>query len=160
MKEIYGFTVKNHLGKDFQLESNKGKVMLVVNTASKCGFTGQYEGLQKLYETYNEKGLEILAFPCNQFGKQESGSDDEIQSFCQINFGLTFPVYSKLEVNGTDESPLYTYLKSEKKGLLGRDIKWNFTKFLVDREGNVVKRFGPNVKPIKLVEDIERLIGR
>lgn len=160
MKEFYTYEVQNHKGETVSLADYQGKVVLIVNTASKCGFTPQYEGLQKLHEQYHDKGLEILAFPCNQFGQQESGTNDEIQSFCQFNFGLTFPVFGKLDVNGTEEAPLYSYLKSEKKGLVGRNIKWNFTKFMIDREGNVIKRYAPTVKPSKMVSDIEKLIGR
>lgn len=155
MSKIYDFKVKDSKGADVNLADYKGKAVLIVNTASKCGFTPQYEGLQKLYDEYNEKGLEILAFPCNQFGKQEAGSDDDIQSFCQINYGLSFPVMGKIEVNGSGADPLYKYLKSEKGGLLGSKIKWNFTKFLVDKEGNVLKRFASTVKPEDLVSDIK-----
>ncbi len=159
MNKFYQFNVMNSKNKEVSLSEYQGKVVVVVNTASKCGFTGQYAQLQELYDKYNKDGLEIIAFPCNQFGEQEKGSNDEIQSFCQINYGLTFPVYGKIEVNGESEHALYTYLKSEKKGLVGRDIKWNFTKFLIDREGNVVKRFGPQVNPLKLSKDIQKLLG-
>ena len=158
MEEIYNFKVNNSLGEEVELSTNKGKVMLIVNTASKCGFTYQYEGLQDLHDLYNKEGLEILAFPCNQFKNQESGTDKEIQSFCQLNYGLKFPVYSKIDVNGDDAHPLYKYLKKQKKGLLGSNIKWNFTKFLVDREGNVVKRFAPTLKPESMKEDIKKLL--
>lgn len=158
MKEIYNFKVNNSKGEEVELSTNKGKVMLIVNTASKCGFTYQYEGLQDLHDLYNKEGLEILAFPCNQFKNQESGTDKEIQSFCQLNYGLKFPVYSKIDVNGDDAHPLYKYLKKQKKGLLGSNIKWNFTKFLVDREGNVVKRFAPTLKPESMKEDIKKLL--
>jgi len=158
MEEIYNFKVNNSLGEEVELSTNKGKVMLIVNTASKCGFTYQYEGLQDLHDLYNKEGLEILAFPCNQFKNQESGTDEEIQSFCQLNYGLKFPVYSKIDVNGDDAHPLYKYLKKQKKGLLGSNIKWNFTKFLVDREGNVVKRFAPTLKPESMKEDIKKLL--
>lgn len=156
MNNFYDFEVENHKGEKILLEKYKGKTVLVVNTASKCGFTGQYESLQKLYDSYNEKGLEIIAFPCNQFGEQEKGSNDEIQSFCQLNYGLTFPVFGKLDVNGDNESPLYTYLKSEKKGLLGKDIKWNFTKFLISKNGKVLKRVAPQTDPLKMAKDIEK----
>jgi len=158
LKEIYNFKVNNSKGEEVELSTNKGKVMLIVNTASKCGFTYQYEGLQDLHDLYNKEGLEILAFPCNQFKNQESGTDKEIQSFCQLNYGLKFPVYSKIDVNGDDAHPLYKYLKKQKKGLLGSNIKWNFTKFLVDREGNVVKRFAPTLKPESMKEDIKKLL--
>jgi len=158
MEEIYNFKVNNSLGEEVELSTNKGKVMLIVNTASKCGFTYQYEGLQDLHDLYNQEGLEILAFPCNQFKNQESGTDEEIQSFCQLNYGLKFPVYSKIDVNGEGAHPLYKYLKKQKKGLLGSNIKWNFTKFLIDKEGNVVKRFAPTVKPESMKEDIKKLL--
>ena len=159
MSKIYDYSVKDSKGNDVVLETYKGKAMLIVNTASKCGFTPQYEDLQKLYDEYHEKGLEILAFPCNQFGKQEAGSNDEIQEFCQINFGLTFPVMGKLDVNGKKAHPLYDYLKGEQAGgLLGKNIKWNFTKFLVDREGNVISRHAPQVKPLELVEALEEIL--
>ena len=158
MSKIYDFNVEDAKGNEVKLEKYKGKVMLIVNTASKCGFTPQYKDLQKLYDDYNEKGLEILAFPCNQFAKQESGNNDEIQEFCQINYGLTFPVYGKIEVNGKNAHPLYKYLKSQKSGgLLGSRIKWNFTKFLVDRKGNVVGRYSPTINPIEIKTDIDKL---
>lgn len=159
MSKFYDFEVTNAKGETVSLGTYKDKVVVVVNTASKCGFTGQYEQLQELYDTYNKQGLEIAAFPCNQFGQQEQGSNDEIQSFCQLNYGLSFPVYSKIEVNGENENPLYTFLKSEKKGLLGEDIKWNFTKFLVDKNGQVVKRFAPQTNPLKMKKDIEKLLA-
>jgi len=159
MNKIYEFKVKNSKNKEVSLEDYKGKVMLIVNTASKCGFTPQYEELQKLYDDYNKDGLEILAFPCNQFAKQESGTNEEIQEFCQLNFGLTFPVMAKIDVNGENADPLFKYLKNEKGGgLLGKAIKWNFTKFLVDRNGKVVKRFASAVKPLDMKDDIESLI--
>jgi len=158
MSEIYNFKVNSSNGEEIELSKYKGKVMLIVNTASKCGFTYQYEGLQDLHDLYNQEGLEILAFPCNQFKKQESGTNEEIQSFCQLNYGLKFPVYSKIDVNGEDAHPLYKYLKKEKKGLFGSNIKWNFTKFLVDKEGNVVKRFASTVKPESMKENIKELL--
>ena len=158
MNKIYEFTVKDSKDQDVALSKYEGKVMLIVNTASKCGFTPQYKELQELYDLYNKDGLEILAFPCNQFGKQEQGSNGEIQEFCQMNYGLTFPVLGKIEVNGDNADPLYKYLKSEKKGLIGKDIKWNFTKFLVDREGNVIKRYASATKPLKIAEDIKKYL--
>lgn len=151
---IYDFTVKDGKGNDFSLSELKGKVALIVNTASKCGFTPQFDGLEKLYDSHKEQGLIILGFPCNQFGSQDPGSNEEIQGFCRLNYGVTFPMMSKIDVNGENEEPLYTWLKSEKGGLLGSKIKWNFTKFLIDKEGNVVKRFAPTDKP----EDIEKYI--
>lgn len=159
MSKIYDYNVKDSKGNDVQLKDYEGKAVLIVNTASKCGFTPQYEELQKLYDDYNGQGLEILAFPCNQFGKQEAGSNDEIQEFCQINYGLTFPVMGKIDVNGKNADPLYDYLKSEKGGgLLGKNIKWNFTKFLVDRNGRVVERFAPQVKPLDMKDRIEEIL--
>lgn len=141
------------------LNKYNGKVLLVVNTASKCGFTPQFDELQNLYSELNDKGLEILAFPCNQFLKQDPGTNDEIASFCRLNFGVTFPVFAKVDVNGPSADPLFQYLKSGAKGLFGSEkIKWNFTKFLIDRSGNVVKRYAPVVKPGKLKNDILKLM--
>jgi glutathione peroxidase len=142
------------LGSDVPLSQYKGKVLLIVNTATGCGFTPQYEGLQKLYDAYKEKGLEILDFPCNQFANQAPGTIDEINSFCTLNYGTTFPRFAKIDVNGANESPLYTYLKQRKKGALGARIKWNFTKFLIDREGNVVQRYAPADTPESIEKDI------
>ncbi|MEP6009864.1 MAG: glutathione peroxidase [Parasphingorhabdus sp.] len=152
------FQVKQADGSLQDLSSHKGKVLLVVNTASKCGFTPQYEGLEKLHQEYKDKGLEILAFPCNQFGKQEPGNAEEIKNFCTLNYDVSFPLMGKIDVNGDDADPLWKYLKSEKSGLLGSRIKWNYTKFLVDREGNVAGRFGPAVKPEQLKSEIETLL--
>ena len=136
----------------------RGKVALIVNTATGCGFTPQYEGLEALYRKYHDQGLEILDFPCNQFGHQAPGTDEEIVSFCQLNYQTSFPQYSRIEVNGANEAPLYTFLKKEKGGVLGSRIKWNFTKFLVDRQGNVVGRFAPTVDPAHLEDRIEELL--
>ena len=137
----------------------QGKPLLIVNVASKCGFTPQYEGLQKLYAKYKDRGLVVLGFPCNQFGGQEPGGDAEIQSFCKLNYGVEFPVYSKVEVNGGGAHPLYQYLKKEEPGFLGTEaIKWNFTKFLVGKDGKVIKRFAPTTKPEDLEEDIEKAL--
>jgi len=159
MSKIYDYCVKDSKGDNVQLKEYEGKVILIVNTASKCGFTPQYEELQQLYDQYHDKGLEILAFPCNQFAKQESGTNEEIQEFCQINYGLTFPVMGKIDVNGKGADPLYNYLKNEKGGgLLGKGIKWNFTKFLIDRKGQVIDRFAPTVKPMDMKEDILKLL--
>lgn len=155
---IYDFVVKNNKGEDVKLEKYKGKVLLIVNTATKCGFTPQYEGLEKLYEEYHEKGFEILDFPCNQFKNQAPENDQEIYSFCALNFGTKFDRFQKIDVNGENEDPLYTFLKKEEGGILGGKIKWNFTKFLVDRDGKVVKRFAPTTKPEKIKEDIESLL--
>ena len=155
---IYDYTVINNVGEKVSLNEFKGKVILVVNTASKCGFTPQLEGIQRLYDDYKEKGFIVLAFPCNQFGAQEPGTNEEIKSFCSLNYGVPFPIMDKVDVNGVNESPLFTYLKKEKSGLFGEDIKWNFTKFLIDREGMVVKRFASNTKPEKLRDDIISLL--
>jgi len=160
MASIYDFTVQDIKGKSVKLDRYRGKVLLVVNTASECGFTPQYKGLEALYEKLHGKGLEILGFPCNQFGGQEPGSAKEISQFCELNYGVTFPMFAKVDVNGANAAPLYKYLKSEKPGLLGSEaIKWNFTKFLVDREGNVVKRYAPNDTPESLAGDVEKALG-
>lgn len=137
-------------GQEKHLVDYKGKVLLIVNTASKCGFTPQYKGLQELYARYKEKGLEILGFPCNQFGHQEPGAEEEIQSFCQVNFGVTFTLFKKIEVNGENAHPIFKFLKNAAPGWLSKSIKWNFTKFLVDRQGMVVKRFSPITAPAKI----------
>ena len=156
---IYDYTVKDNKGADVNLQDYKGKVLLIVNTATGCGFTPQYDGLQNLYEKYKDKGFEILDFPCNQFGNQAPGTAEEIESFCDARFGITFKQFAKIEVNGEKEEPLYKFLKDQKNGLFNENIKWNFTKFLVDREGNVVGRFSPTTTPEKLEKDIEKLIG-
>jgi glutathione peroxidase len=159
MAGIYDFTVEDIAGKPVRLDRYKGKVMLVVNTASECGFTPQYQGLEKLYKQLHRKGLEVLGFPCNQFGEQEPGSEKEIASFCEVNYGVTFPMFSKVDVNGDKAAPLYKWLKQQKPGLLGTGaIKWNFTKFLVDRKGEVVARYAPNDTPESLQGDIEKLL--
>jgi len=160
MQSIYDFKVKTIEGKETTLETYKGKVMLIVNVASKCGYTSQYEGLEALYKKYKEKGLVILGFPCNQFASQEPGSEAEIQNFCRVNFGVTFPMYAKIKVNGEQTHQLYRYLKSQQPGFLGTEaIKWNFTKFLIDKEGKVVDRFGSSTKPKSLEEVIEKLLN-
>ena len=159
MASIYDFTVKDIHGKDVKLDKYKGRALLIVNTASKCGFTPQYKGLEALYEKLSAKGLEILGFPCNQFGAQEPGTEAEIESFCEVNYGVTFPMFAKIDVNGKGADPLYQHLKEAKPGLLGSEaIKWNFTKFLVDRKGNVVERYAPNAEPASLAPDIEKLL--
>ena len=159
MSAIYDFEVTTIKGETKKLEEFKGKVMLIVNTASKCGFTPQFKGLEKLYEQHKEAGLEILGFPCNQFLSQDPGSDSEISEFCELNYGVTFPMFSKVEVNGDATHPLYRFLKSEAKGVLGSEkIKWNFTKFLVDAEGNVLKRYAPNTEPKDIEKDIAKLL--
>ena len=156
--KIYDFTVKGRAGEDVSLADYKGKVLLVVNTATGCGFTPQYEGLQKLYDSHQDKGFEILDFPCNQFANQAPGTNDEIQSFCTLNYGTTFPRFAKIDVNGKNASDLFKFLKKEKGSVLGASIKWNFTKFLIDREGNVVKRFAPTDTPESIESDILALL--
>jgi len=159
MASIYDFTVSDIQGKPVKLDRYRNKVMLVVNTASQCGFTPQYKGLEALYEKLHGKGLEILGFPCNQFGEQEPGDEKEIAKFCELNYGVTFPLFAKVDVNGETAAPVYKYLKAEKPGLLGSEaIKWNFTKFLIDRKGNVVKRYAPNDTPESLACDIEKVL--
>lgn len=160
MSKIYDINVTNAKNEDVKLKQFQGKVMLIVNTASKCGFTPQYDDLQKLYESYHDNGLEILAFPCDQFAHQEPGDNAAIQEFCRVNYGLTFPVFGKINVNGENEHPLYTYLKKEKGSIFGSKIKWNFTKFLVDGNGNVIKRYAPTVKPLDMKKDIESLLKK
>ena len=155
---FYDYTVKGRAGEDVSLSTYKGKVLLVVNTATGCGFTPQYEGLQKLYDKHKDKGFEILDFPCNQFANQAPGTIEEIQSFCTLNYGTTFPRFAKIDVNGKNASELYKFLKKEKGGALGSSIKWNFTKFLIDREGNVVKRFAPTDTPESIESDIAALL--
>lgn len=157
--KIYDFTVKDAKGNDISMAEYKGKVLLVVNTATGCGFTPQYEGLEKLYKDYKGKGFEILDFPCNQFLKQAPGSDEEISNFCQLKYDTTFPRFKKINVNGENAIPLYKWLKKEKGGLFGSGIKWNFTKFLIDRDGNVVRRYSPMTAPSKIENEIKRLLG-
>ena len=155
---IYDFTVKDAIGKDVSLSEYKGKVLLIVNTATGCGFTPQYEGLEKLYKTYKDQGFEILDFPCNQFAHQAPGTDEEIGQFCVLHYNTTFPRFRKIEVNGDNADPLYKWLKEQQKGVLNNAIKWNFTKFLVDRNGNVVGRYGPVTTPAKLESKIKKLL--
>jgi len=157
---VYDYSARLNNGNDTKLSKYKGKVLLVVNTASQCGFTPQYKGLQELYAKYKDRGFAVLAFPCDQFGHQEPGNDDEIKSFCETNYGVDFPLFAKIEVNGDNADPLYKFLKSEKGGLLGDAIKWNFTKFLVDKQGNVVERYAPLTPPDNIANDIERELGR
>lgn len=155
---IYDFKVRSAKGEEVSMADYKGKVLLIVNTATGCGFTPQYEGLQKLYDKYKDKGLEILDFPCNQFGHQAPGTEEEIQEFCTLKYKTTFPLFAKVEVNGKNEEPLFRYLKSQEGGFLGDDIKWNFTKFLVSREGTVVGRYAPITKPESIESDIQKLL--
>ncbi len=155
---IYDVEVKKSNGEVIKLSEYKGKTILIVNVASKCGFTKQYDGLQKLYDDYKEKDFVILAFPCNQFGGQEPDTADIVESQCRINFGVNFPIMDKINVNGDDEHPLYTYLKKEKTGLFGSKIKWNFTKFLVDKNGKVIERFAPKTEPESLRKYIEKVL--
>lgn len=157
---VLSYSMPRLSGQEQDLSAYQGQVVLVVNTASECGFTYQYEGLESLYQQYKDKGLVILGFPCNQFGQQEKGDSAAIGAFCQKNYGVTFPVFSKIEVNGDNAAPLYQTLKRAAPGILGTQrIKWNFTKFLINREGEVVKRYAPTTKPAKLQADIERLLG-
>ena len=157
---VYDFTCQTGSGQSKSLADYRGKVLLVVNTASKCGFTPQFEGLETLYEKYREQGLEILGFPCNQFGRQDPGSNDEIQEFCQLNYGVSFHMFGKIEVNGGGADPLFKHLKKAAPGALGTEgIKWNFTKFLINRDGEVLKRYAPATKPEDIEADIEALLA-
>lgn len=156
---IADFTAQMPDGSDISLADKLGKVLLVVNTASKCGFTPQYDGLEKLWRDFGARGFEVLAFPCNQFGQQEPGDADAIESFCKVNFGVSFPLFAKIEVNGEGATLLYQWLKSQAPGILGsKAIKWNFTKFLIDRAGQVVRRYGPMDKPESIAADIAKLL--
>lgn len=156
---LYDIEVQDAQGNPVKLSAYAGKTLLIVNTATECGFTPQYEGLQALYAKYRDQGLEILDFPCNQFGHQAPGSQAEIAEFCQMRFGTTFPQFAKIDVNGPDESPLYTWLKAQKGGLGGKDIKWNFTKFLVDENGQVLDRFAPTSTPKALEKKVADALG-
>jgi glutathione peroxidase len=159
MPTIYDFTAKSIDGRDVPLSDYRGKVLLIVNTASKCGFTPQYEGLEKLHEDYAARDFEVLGFPCNQFGAQEPGDEAEIANFCKLTYDVSFPMFAKIDVNGDAAHPLYRYLKGQAKGLLGSEgIKWNFTKFLVARDGKVVDRFAPTTRPEALKAEIEKLL--
>jgi glutathione peroxidase len=155
---IYEYSVKKSSGETLSLEEFRGKVLLIVNTASKCGFTPQYEELQKIYEELGNEKFEILAFPCNQFGNQEPGSNDEVVNFCSLNYGVTFSIMEKVDVNGENAHPVYKFLKDEVNGLINKSVKWNFTKFLVDKDGKVVERFSPTTKPFKIKGKIQNLI--
>ena len=159
MKTFYDFEANNIKGQTVSMKAYEGKTVVVVNTASKCGFTPQYEGLEALYQKYKNQGLVILGFPCNQFGKQESGSSDEIEEFCQINYGVTFPLFEKIEVNGKNAHPIFKFLKEKQSsGIFGSKIKWNFTKFIINSKGGPVKRFSPTTKPDKMEKTIIKLL--
>ncbi len=159
-QKIYDFKVDDIKGDQTTLSDYKGKVLLIVNVASKCGFTNQYSGLQKLQDEFKDSGFSVLGFPCNQFGAQEPGTDEEIKSFCEMNFSVNFPLFSKIAVNGSEAPPLFDYLKTEAPGLMGsKKIKWNFTKFLVDQQGSVVKRFSPTDTPESIKSSIESLLN-
>ena len=158
MTTVHDFSATSIDGIERQLVDYKGKVVLVVNTASQCGFTGQYKGLEELYRTYADRGLVVLGFPCDQFGHQEPGDEEEIATFCERNFGVSFPLFAKVDVNGPDAHPLYQWLRSEQSGMIGNKIRWNFTKFLIDPEGKVVKRYGSTTTPDQIADDIEALL--
>ena len=161
IKNIYNFSCTNVNGEEISLSDYSGKALLIVNTASKCGFTPQYQGLQDLYKEYSGKGLEILGFPCNQFGSQEPGSDEEISLFCSTKYDVTFPLFSKIKVNGPEAHPLFKFLTSSKPGLLGSEkIKWNFTKFLIDQNGQTIKRYSPQTSPEQISSDVRDLLER
>ena len=159
MASVYDYTTKTITGEDKSIAEYKGKVLLIVNTASKCGFTPQFKGLEALYEQYKDKGFAVLGFPCNQFLSQDPGSDQEISQFCELNYGVTFPMYAKIDVNGDKAHPLFKHLVDEAPGLLGlKAIKWNFTKFLVDQNGRVSERYAPTTEPKDIAKDIEKLL--
>lgn len=158
MMSIYNFKVNDIMGQEVNLADYKGKVLMIVNTASECGLTPQFKGLEELYQDYKEKDFEILGFPCNQFANQDSGTNQEIKEFCQLNYGVTFKMFEKTKVNGSEAHPLFKYLKKETGSLLGGVIKWNFTKFLIDRDGKVVNRYAPTTEPEKTKADIEELL--
>ena len=159
MSSVYDFQAKTIDGQSQKLDAYKGKTLLIVNTASKCGFTPQYKGLEALYRKYKDKGLMILGFPCDQFGHQEPGDENEIKNFCSMTYDVSFPMFAKINVNGSEAHPLYQYLKSEEKGFLGTEsIKWNFTKLLVDKNGKVVDRYAPTATPESLEKDIEAIL--
>lgn len=161
MKDIYDFDVATITRNEQSMSNYRDKVLLIVNVASECGFTPQYEGLEKLYKSYKDQGFEVLAFPCNQFGGQEPGSEKQILNFCRTKFDVTFPIFAKIDVNGKDTHPLYVYLKEKAPGILGtKSIKWNFTKFLIDKQGTVITRYGSSTKPEELIEDIEKLLAK
>lgn len=160
-QNLFSFSVQDAQGKPVSLEKYAGKTVLIVNVASKCGFTPQYKGLEELYQKFSSQNFMILGFPCNQFGSQEPGSNEEIQSFCEINYGVTFPVMGKVDVNGSKADPLYVWLKESAPGLLGTEgVKWNFTKFLVGKDGRVIERYAPQTEPKSLEKDIEKALAQ
>lgn len=159
METIYTFKALTSKGQELDFSQFKGNVLLIVNTASKCGFTPQFEGLEKLNQKYKDRGLVIIGFPCNQFAHQDPGTDSEIEGFCQLNYGVTFQIMKKNDVNGDNAHPIYTYLKNEAKGTFGNAIKWNFTKFLISKDGTVIKRFAPTAEPESLEKDIEAMLS-
>lgn len=159
MKTVYDFHVRMTNGEEKSLEEYVGKPLLIVNTASKCGFTPQFKGLEELYEKYNEHGLMVLGFPCAQFNNQEFAAIEETVQFCQRNYGVTFPIFAKVDVNGDHADPLFTFLKEQKRGLLSKNIKWNFTKFLIDRNGQVVERYAPTTEPSRIEDDLKKLLS-
>ncbi|WP_307290729.1 glutathione peroxidase [Bacillus sp. SORGH_AS_0510] len=159
MKTVYNFTVKKTNGENKSLKDYEGKPLLIVNTASKCGLTPQFTGLQELYDKYKDDGLEILGFPCDQFNNQEFDNIEETTQFCQLNYGVSFPIFAKIDVNGVNADPLFKYLKDQKKGLLGGMIKWNFTKFLIDSNGQVIERYAPTTTPDKIEADVVKLLS-
>ncbi len=158
MEKIYDFKALTSKGQELDFAQFEGKVLLIVNTASKCGFTPQFAGLEELNQKYRERGLVVIGFPCNQFASQDPGSDSEIEGFCQLNYGVTFQIMKKIDVNGDNAHPIFVYLKEKTKGLLGSSIKWNFTKFLISRDGETIKRYAPITKPEKLEKDIEAML--
>lgn len=158
MNSIYNFTVQLPNGKEKSLNEYEGKPLIIVNTASKCGLTPQFKGLQELYEKYKDQGLEVLGFPCDQFNNQEFDNIEETTQFCQMNYGVTFPMFAKIDVNGDHTDPLFAFLKEQKKGVLSKNIKWNFTKFLIDGNGQVVERYAPTTDPAKMEEDIIKVL--
>lgn len=157
---IYKYSARRMSGEEQSLRSYEGQVLLIVNTATKCGFTPQLRGLETLYRQFHERGFSVLGFPCNQFGKQEPGSNAEVEETCQLNYGVRFPMFQKVDVKGAYAEPLFRYLTTETKGIVTAEIKWNFTKFLVDRKGEVVKRYAPMTKPDKIAKDIVKLLER
>ena len=158
MATIYDFKAVASNGKEIDFKEFEGKVLLIINTASKCGFTPQFDGLEKLNEKYRDRGLVCIGFPCNQFANQDPGTDSEIEGFCRMNYGVTFQIMKKVDVNGKEAHPIFKYLRSQTKGLLGDRVKWNFTKFLVSRDGKIIKRFGPAIVPAKLESEIEKML--